>query len=147
MTIPELTFPPWVPWERRGTIPGVRLPGVYLVSISKKDLSGRRPHWSDVSYIGMTNSLGGLASRWNQFDRAIRGGKGGHSGGNHVFRTLGHPDRWDPSLFVTGMPIQCDVRRSAPADLRQMGLVTYLEYEAFARYREEVGGKPRFNTQ
>ncbi len=146
MAIPELAFPPWVPWESRRRLPLVRLPGVYLLSITTESLTGNALQWDDVSYIGMTNSIGGLASRWRQFDRAIRG-KGGHSGGNKVFRILGHREAWEVDLFVTGMTIPCDVRRSASEDLRQMGLVASLEYEAFAQYQEEVGGKPRFNTK
>jgi hypothetical protein len=52
MRIPELAFPPWVLWERRGTITGVRFPGVYLLSITTENLTGRAPEWEEVSYIG-----------------------------------------------------------------------------------------------
>jgi hypothetical protein len=144
--LPELEFPPWFAWDDRSHLDGVDHPGVYLIALSERNLVGEAPKWESVSYIGMTNSLGGLRNRWRQFDRAVRGRRG-HSGGNLIFARMGHRNSWHEDLFVTGQAIECDVKRGTPQDLRQMGIVAYLEYEAFARFAQEVGGKPRFNTQ
>lgn len=146
VSMPHLSFPAWRPWHERGELEGVGFPGVYFLSLSNLSLAGEVPEWQQVSYIGMTNAKGGLASRWRQFDRAVRG-KGGHSGGNTIFADKGHRDDWEEDLFVTGMPVECDVDRASPEDLRRMGWVAYLEYESFAEYRAATGEKPPFNKQ
>lgn len=145
LTVPELDFPSWVAWEDRMSLSGVEYPGVYLVALSTQSLVRVAPQWEVVSYIGMTNSVGGLISRWQQFDRAVRG-KGGHSGGNLMFKRKGHRETWEEELFVTAKAVECEVSRAAPEDLHQMGIVAYLEYDAFARYSARVGGRPPFNT-
>ncbi|MGV8992169.1 MAG: hypothetical protein ACOH1Q_12290 [Thiobacillus sp.] len=73
-----------------------------------KRLAGTEVDWSDVSYIGMTNSQQGLRGRWQQFSNSVHG-KNGHSGGNTVFRALGLYDDWTQQLFVAALPVeQCD---------------------------------------
>ena len=145
--IPPLQFSNWYVWEYRNRFPKVEFPGVYVLSIiNSPDLVGQRPYWHDVVYVGMTNSRGGLRSRWNQFNRATRG-KGGHSGGNSIYQELGHYSTWGQSLYVAGMAIECNVTSPSGNDYLRMGWVAYLEFEAFSSYCEKVGGHPRFNKQ
>src|SRR2546425_11147530 len=96
---PPLKFSPWISWEHRRGYKSGRMAGIYIVAISKKGLDGKRPSWADVSYIGMTNSAGGLLSRWHQFDKAIHG-VAGHSCGKTIFRDLGNYTHWRKRLLV-----------------------------------------------
>lgn len=146
--IPELNFSPWYTWDNRRNVPQGKMPGIYLLSISRKKLAGCAADWSDVSYIGMTNSQQGLLGRWQQFFNSIRG-KDGHSGGNTVFRALGHYDSWEPRLFVAAMPVECNVTKPTDDDLIKMGWVAYLEYEAFAECcrHSQKRCKPEYNTR
>jgi hypothetical protein len=146
--IPALKFSPWYTWDGRKNILQCDQPGIYLLAISYKNLTGSAVDWSDVSYIGMTNSQQGLLGRWQQFHNSIRG-KDGHSGGNTVFRALGHYDIWTKRLFVAAMPVQCKVAKPTDDDLTKMGWVAYLEYEAFAECcrHSQKRCKPEYNTR
>lgn len=145
---PEMKFCPWFAWENRQDVPLSQKPGIYLLSITRRNLAGLLPDWADVSYIGMTNSRQGLLGRWQQFFNSVRG-KDGHSGGNTVFADLGHYESWNKKLFVAAMPIECNVSVPTEQDLIKMGWVAYLEYEAFAEYHRHfpARGKPRYNTR
>jgi hypothetical protein len=146
--IPALQFSPWYAWDDRRNVPQGNMPGIYLLSISRKNLAGHTADWSDVSYIGMTNSQQGLLGRWQQFFNSIRG-KNGHSGGNTVFRALGPYDNWELQLFVAAMPVECNVTNPTDDDLIKMGWVAYLEYEAFAECcrHSKKRCKPEYNTR
>lgn len=145
--LPDLHFSPWYAWEKRSQYPLRRYPGVYLLAIDKRtDLHGKTPSWNDVVYIGMTNSRGGLASRWRQFNRTINGGSG-HSGGRTVFLDLGPYPEWRYYLYVAAMGVQCDVKFPSADDYLQMGWVAFYEYEAFAIYSDVVGGHPKYNKK
>lgn len=148
IAVPEMKFCPWFAWENRRKVPLCEMPGIYLLSITRMNLEGQSPEWTDVSYIGMTNSRQGLIGRWQQFFNSVRG-KNGHSGGNTVFADLGHYESWNKKLFVAAMPIECSVSAATEQDLIKMGWVAYLEYEAFAAFRHHlpVRGKPRYNTR
>lgn len=143
-----MKFCPWFAWEKRGNVLLCKKPGIYLLSITRKNLEGLPTNWGDVSYIGMTNSRQGLLGRWQQFFNSVRG-KDGHSGGNTVFADLGHYETWKKKLFVAAMPIECSVDPPTEQDLIKMGWVAYLEYEAFAEYNRHfpARGKPRYNTR
>ena len=146
--MPKLSYSPWVPWEERNRIDSSKYPGIYLIAISTKDLSGLSPSYKDVVYIGITNSKQGLKGRWQQFFNSIRG-KSGHSGGNTVYRHLGHYDNWPKKLFVSSMPIECNTETPDQTDLIKMGWVAFLEYEAFSEFYSEMpkNKKPKFNTK
>jgi len=148
VSIPEMKFCPWFAWENRRQVPLCKMPGIYLLSITRRNLEGLSPKWADVSYIGMTNSRQGLVGRWQQFFDAVRE-KRGHSGGNTVCADLGHYDSWKKKLFVAAMPIECSVRAATERDLIKMGWVAYLEYEAFAAFRRHLPARrsPRYNTR
>jgi hypothetical protein len=146
--IPALKFSPWYTWDDRQNIFQGNMPGIYLLAISRKNLADCAIDWSDVSYIGMTNSQKGLRGRWLQFFNSIRG-KDGHSGGNTVCRALGPYDSWEQRLFVAAMPVECNVTEPTDEDLIRMGWVAYLEYEAFAECRRhsQKRCKPEYNTR
>jgi hypothetical protein len=140
-------FSSWYAWENRQRFPQQDYPGVYLMAISPRtDLEGTPPDWRDVVYIGMTNSQGGLAARWRQFNRSIHGNRG-HSGGKTAFAALGPYPSWTDCLYVAGMAVPCDVLTPGRDDYLRMGWVAFYEYEAFARYCEAVGGHPRYNQK
>lgn len=146
--VPEMKFCPWFAWEDRRNVPQCEMPGIYLLSITRKNLAGSQPDWADVSYIGMTNSRDGLLGRWQQFFNSVQGKKG-HSGGKTVFANLGHYESWNKTLFVAAMPVECNVASPSEQDLIKMGWVAYLEYEAFAKFnrRFPARGKPEYNTR
>ena len=145
---PTLSFGPWTMWEDRRSIANAHYPGVYLLRVGNQRFLGEKASIRHSHYIGMTNSQKGLLGRWSQFDRAIRGMRG-HSGGNLIYSTLGHFDDWPKRLFVAAMPIICNSTDPSPADYKLMGLVAYLEYEAFSVFRRAHPRirKPRFNTK
>src|SRR5437870_3055387 len=100
--MPELNFSQWYRWIDRTAFPDNDYPGVYLIAISPRtDLARSTPHFSDVSYIGMTNARGGLASRWKQFYDTIRGIRNQHSGANTIFRDKGAYEQWCEHLYVS----------------------------------------------
>ena len=148
VAIPSLSFGPWTRWNDRHSIDGSDYPGVYVLRIGNSRFIGRKAKVADCHYIGMTNSRKGLKGRWGQFDRAIRG-KRGHSGGNLIYSKLGHYDDWPKRLFVAAMPVICQTVDPTSRDYRLMGIVAYLEYEAFAVFRRSHPKirKPRFNKK
>jgi hypothetical protein len=148
ISVPTLKFGHWHAWENRAEIPNCEYPGVYLLVISNRKLEGEKALCKNASYIGMTNSIKGLMGRWYQFHRAILGNRT-HSGGSAVFRTHGNYKEWRKKLFVAALPVICDTKKPTASDLKKMGIITYLEYEAFANFRENHArlNKPEFNTK
>lgn len=147
ISLPHLKFSEWYEWNNRNEYPLRKFPGVYLISIApNKELAGKEPCFADVVYIGMTNSQQGLCGRWRQFFNAIKG-KSKHSGGKSVFSDKGHYDKWNDSLYVAAMGVECNVTNPTDEDYIKMGWVAYLEYEAFALYYRSVGGHPNYNQR
>ena len=144
--LPELKFINWFKWENRTIIPNIQYPGVYLIAITNGNIENTYPKWQDVDYIGMSNSRGGLNSRWNQFNRSIRG-KDGHSGGKTIYESLGDYSSWNMNLYVASMSMKCNTENPSNNDYIKMGLVAFFEYEAFALYYSETGGHPKFNKK
>lgn len=149
MEPPKLEFGLWSKWEDRTSIEGARYPGVYALAMADEDLAGKPVQYTEIQYIGMSNSLGGLKGRWSQFNKAIHGDSGRHSGGDSAFRDLGPYPNWQKKLFVAAFPVQCEPKEVNPENLRKMGLVTYLEYEAFAQFceRHPDRAKPKYNKR
>ena len=145
---PKLSFGPWTRWVDRNSIVDAENPGVYLLRIGSRRFLGQKAVVPQSHYIGMTISKKGLKGRWSQFDRAVRGNRG-HSGGNLIYAQLGHYDSWSLRLYVAAMPVICDTKNPTPRDYRLMGLVAYLEYEAFSMFRRAHPRikKPKFNTK
>src|SRR5574338_694090 len=147
--VPELSFSLWYKWDDRQTIPGRQFAGIYLISLSEKNLEGTLPQFADVSYIGMTNSRRGLAGRIGQFWQGIRGIRGRHAGGDNVYEHLGHYNEWSNKyrIFVAVMPVEFDLETCDPDVLIHKGVVAFLEYEAFSRYCRlfPAEKRPRYN--
>ncbi len=144
--MPDPVFSPWYRWDQRSEYPLSGWPGVYLIAINDQDdLHGQTPDFADIVYIGET--LRRLVDRWYEFYQTLKG-KRGHSGAKTIRNELGTYDTWENlHLYVSGMGVECKTKNPAPRDYRLMGSVLYLEYDAFAKYSEEVGGHPRFNKQ
>ena len=69
----NVKFTNWVKWQYHKNIDRIKLPGVYAIAKSEKNIAGETFSWiSDIIYFGMTNSQGGLISRLQQFNRTIR---------------------------------------------------------------------------
>ncbi len=145
---PKLIFSRWYAWNDRDKFHDRKYPGVYMIAITRNNLGGKKPNFKDVVYIGMTNSQGGLYSRWGQFFHSIKGNNG-HSGGNTIFSALGHYSKWNKKLFVCGMSIKCNTTKSSRTspDLIKMGWVAFLEYEALSKFKKEMGEEPKYNKK
>jgi len=145
---PKFEFSRWIKWENKNKFPDKRWPGVYMLAITNKNLGGKKPNFKDVVYIGMTNSQKGLISRWRQFDNSIHN-KAGHSGGKTVFRRLGNYKNWKRKLFVSALPVKCNVFKTkrTPEDIIKMGWIAFLEYETLSRYKRSIGIEPKYNTK
>lgn len=133
-------------WGKRFDIPERHYPGVYVIAISERDLTDVAVRWLDVVYIGMTQSKGGLTQRWSQFQNSVRG-RNGHSGGWAIFNHAGGDSELESKLFVAAMPVKCNPEDPSPSDLRRLGCIAYLEYEAFSKFaRNTPEAKPLYNT-
>jgi hypothetical protein len=138
-------FSHWIKWHDRNTLENIKLPGVYFLAISDQNISNASFSWrSDIVYVGMTNSRGGLKSRLQQFDNTIKG-KVGHGGAQRFMRKYPNYDELKKRLYVSVCPTNCNVNSKQPKDLRLMGSVAAQEYECFARYVEIYRQLPEFN--
>ncbi|MCG3738005.1 hypothetical protein EXA16_16975 [Vibrio cincinnatiensis] len=150
VTLPKLTFTKWYYWLDRANIENISFPGIYALAITSEDLTGKEVNLEKVVYIGMSNSKSGIRGRLNQLNRSINGGSG-HSGGNTIRSQLGWYDKWRDGLdlYVAICPVICDVKKRTLSDLKLMGAVAYMEYEAFSLFKEKKPkiGKPKFNKQ
>lgn len=145
ITIPELNFSCWYAWENRNQYSLINFPGVYQISISNKELEGTVPSFSDVVYIGMTKHQS-LSSRLGQFNNSIMGGEG-HGPAKRIYRNKGNYENWTEGLYVSAIGIECNVNDPQADDYLKMGQIAFLEYEAFAKFNNELGGHPKYNKQ
>jgi hypothetical protein len=162
----DIKFSNWKKFHQRAEIDNCNKPGIYMIAISTNELHDTVPDFSDVKYIGMTNSIGGLLSRWRQFQSGlIRGVR--HSGANTIWEEYSDlkQDKDDSiydvktskigkneTVYVCGFPVECNTKEPTENDLRIMGKVAYLEYEVMARYYEfakikEKKTKPMYNKK
>ena len=140
-------FSKWVRWADRSTLDDLSYPGIYALAVSVKDISNESFEWrKEIVYIGMTNSIGGLKSRLNQFDNTIKG-KEGHGGARRFRYKFSEYSALTKRLFVSIKPFICDVKSGSPKDLRIMGSIAQYEYECFACYVEKFGRLPEFNDK
>ena len=139
-----LEFSKFFAWNERNQYEKFGYPGVYAICMTESMIAGHGFSWDEVIYIGMTTKS--LRYRLSRFDRAIRG-KGGHSGGDTLYEEM--QAKIDSSqLYVAMMGLECDVDKRLPDDLRVLGNVVYLEYEAFAQFYIATGqAKPQINKQ
>lgn len=141
-------FRAWQSWANRGQLPGLKYPGVYLIALSSRRLTDVPFRWDrHIVYVGMTVSLGGLASRLRQFDDTIAHRRTSHGGADRV--RYRHPNyaRLVRRLYVTIQPVRCDTSDLSARTLRAQGRVARLEYECLAKYVEHFGRLPRFNDK
>jgi hypothetical protein len=144
----EPRFSAWSRWEARGKLSDVGSPGIYVVAVHERDLSGESFSWlNSVVYVGMTNSVGGIASRLRQFDGTISGKRNLHGGADRFRLEHRSYSKLLPQLFVAIAPYPCDPSSNKPADLRIMGDVAKCELECLARFVEAHGHLPQFNDK
>ncbi|WP_122033190.1 hypothetical protein [Aliivibrio sp. EL58] len=150
LEIPELKFGQWVYWADRDAIDNISFPGIYVLAITSEDLTNKPVEYSQVVYIGMSNSLSGVKGRLYQLNRSITG-LSGHSGGNSIRKYHGVYDFWEDNLdlYVAVCPVICNVAKRSIKDLKLMGAVSYMEYEAFSLFKKYCPkqNKPKFNTR
>lgn len=141
-------FSVWRKWGNKSRIPGMSLPGVYVVAISKASLDGKAFTWlPEVVYIGMTNSILGLDSRLSQFENTIKGPGCHHGGADRV--KLKHPkfSALSRKLFVAVATVKCNVATISPKTLKAMGRVAKMEYDCLAAHVELHQCLPEFNDK
>lgn len=139
------SFSNWVKWTERNELIEIKNLGVYALAYTQLNISNRKfADRPEIIYFGMTNAIGGLRSRLNQFDHAIKGGRGHGSGQRVRFK---YPDynHLSQCLYVSVMPFECDVESNEPEDLRIKGDVAQQEYECSALFVEKFGRLPEFN--
>ena len=141
-------FSVWKRWNDRNALPDLSYPGVYALCISGVSLSGKPFGWRrGIVYVGMTNSVGGLASRLRQFDETVARRRRSHGGAESVRFKYRNYARLIQKLFVSVCPFACNVTSHIPRDLRQMGKVAELEYVCLARYARKFGRLSEFNDK
>ena len=144
----EFRFTQWAQWQERGQLEGIKCPGIYALAIADStfDPSALFVWVSQVVYIGMTNSVGGLKARLQQFDNTIKG-KSGHGGADRVRYKHKDYQQLTEKLFVSVASFACDVKSNLPDDLLVMGDVAKFEYECFAAFARIHGTLPEFNDK
>ena len=80
-----------VHWANRKELSNLSFPGVYVLAITRDDVSHTPFSWiPEIVYAGMTNAKGGSSNReLARLDDTVKGGDG-HGGGHRVrFRASG----------------------------------------------------------
>lgn len=143
----ESKFTAWSAWENRDDLLGINFPGIYVIRISSKNISGRKFSWhKEIVYVGMTNAVSGLKGRLRAFDNTING-KRGHGGADRFRYKHQNYNALVKKLFVSVAPFKGDVTSNLPEDLIVMGNVAKFEYQCFAQYAEKYGELPEFNNK
>lgn len=143
----EQRFSVWHRWNDRSRIRDLKRPGVYVLALSSVALEGIPFSWlSDIIYVGMTNSVAGLAGRLQQFEDTVRDRRLNHGGADRVRGKYRFSDLAN-KLYVAVACVRCDATTNAPADLRGMGRVVKLEYDCLAEFVECHYRLPEFNDK
>jgi hypothetical protein len=130
-------FSSWYRWNDRTQIDGCRLPGIYvLANWQRAPTQAANPLSQNVIYIGETCSQS-LSSRWRQFDRSARGGRG-HSGGKTAFKQFGI---LGTDLFVAALPI------SHPREALRNAYIRFIERKLLLDYVLRWGNLPQCNQK
>lgn len=144
-------------WSHLHGDSGVQLPdcvGIYVLSLTNKQLEGCTVSEDEVFYVGMSNHAG-VRTRLRQFKKGIEDGQH-HSAAKHFFKrwtqgagyqnwTHHHPQRF----YVATASIPCKTKAGirTPLDLRKMGVIASVECEVLARVLEKCGKEPPLNRQ
>jgi hypothetical protein len=146
----ERYFSPWFRWSDRTQYLGINLPGVYVIAISDRDISGESFSFrKEIVYVGMSNSVNGLKQRLKQFDLTIQfPDKPSQHGGADRFRYKHRNYRsLARKLFVSLRHFPCSPAEETPKNLRAMGKVVKAEYDCMALCIEKLRFLPEFNRK
>jgi hypothetical protein len=143
------SFSKWARFDKRDGLGELKYPGIYAIAYSDEDISGENfSYREEIVYFGMTNSKEGLHGRLRQFDNTVKSKSKDHGGAERFCFNLEKEDEnWKGKLYVSVMPVPCDVTSNSPEDLICMGEVAKQEYVCFAEYVKKYGAKPRFNDE
>ena len=139
LTVPEIKFSEWFPWEERQDIPGsTNLPGIYLTAHFSEPPSGiADPRTEEVAYVGLTCDQT-IRKRLNQFDRAARNGTRGHAGGVTYYQKFGGDME---GLFTSAFTPTLDKDELTAAFIR------HVERKLIWEYSATWGRRPVCNSQ
>ena len=139
-----MRFSKWEKWKERHNIPHLKEPGVYVIAISNKNISGKKFKLiKEIIYFGMTNSNGGLKNRLQSFDNGIKGGNG-HGGAQRFYRKFKSKPPF-PKLFVSISPRKREAKSNIPTVWRIEGEILKQECDCIANYAEKYRELPMFN--
>jgi hypothetical protein len=136
----------WVKWEDRNELENIKYPGIYCIAVSDKPLH-EFGFISELEYIGMTNSKGGLRSRLCQFDDTIKKKRVNHGGADRFLYEYENYAEVKDKIYVAVCSFICNTKSPLPEDLRIMGEVAKCEYDCWAIYIEKFGRYPKFNDK
>lgn len=146
----EKYFSPWFKWNDRDQYPGIKFPGIYVVAISKDDISETKfSIRKEIIYVGMSNAVKGLKGRLKQFDSTIQhlDKLSLHGGADRVRYKHQNYKTLVKKLYVSLRHFPCYPANETATDLRTMGKVANAEYQCMARCVEELGALPEFNRK
>ena len=143
----EGRFSSWSQWTKRNDHERIARPGVYVIALTPKILTGQRFSWrEEIIYVGMTNAVAGLKGRLDQFDRTMAG-KLAHGGADRVrFKHRAYA-AFSRRAYVAVAPFECDPASQRPKDLRTMGDVASFEYACLAHFVDRFDRLPEFNDK
>jgi hypothetical protein len=120
-------------YKNKNSIPDLNEKGIYFIFMN-----------NEIEYIGMScNNKEGLKSRLKQFDEALNGIKGRHSGGERFFKEYGKEKVMEEAeiKIITFK----DNNQSPAAQYKLNGDIKQAECYSIAEFIEKTGQKPRFN--
>jgi len=133
-----------------GVLQPLKMPGVYLLAYSSRDLAVQRVEASDVYYVGMSNDAKGVGRRLQRFADGVRW-TGKHYGARKHRKWKGRPhSEADPEQFYfAAVTLDCLAKKTLakPSDWQTMGCVAALEYFAIARVLEQTSRVPELNCK
>lgn len=146
----EKYFSPWFHWNDRGHYSGIKFPGIYVVAISKDDISETAfSIRKEIIYVGMSNAVKGLEGRLKNFDNTIQylDKPSQHGGADRVRYKHQNYKVLVKRLYVSLRHYTCFPANETATDLRTMGKVANAEYQCMAQCVEILGALPEFNRK
>ena len=146
----EKYFSPWFRWNDRGQYSGIKFPGIYVVAISKDDISETKfSIRKEIIYVGMSNAVKGLEGRLKNFDNTIQylDKPSQHGGADRVRYKHQNYKALVKKLYVSLRHFPCYPADETATALRTMGKVANAEYQCMAQCVEELDALPEFNRK